>query len=278
MKVEQFLNLYQRHHFFIAPLVVVLVLGFFFDLKPVLNEWSKLQMEKNNLSQQLKDKEQALRQAALLSQQLQVPSTVKNKKPLFNHLIQLANQNFCELDSFQAEPQNKENASNAVQGLRIKMQLRGDFLHFYHFLAALLHQGLPLQVDHFILQTEGENISMSIQFMAFPALGQGISQSTLACCRRDPFRDLRMRREENAAITDGVSQQFTPDELRYVGFFSEAGKTAALVMLPDGQSYDIYSGSRLGKGPWRVLKINATYLTFFDEEKKTVRRIVRVRA
>ncbi len=282
MKIEGiFLEFYQRYCAFIIPFLFILALGAFMDLKPLLDEWSELQTQENQLTQQLDEKAQALRQAKFFLQPGQLLGAGKNDRPLLPQVIQLIHLNFCELKNLQSEVQSRE---NIAKGLRIKILLRGDFFCFYRLLESLRREALPLRLDQLSLKAETEGLEINTQFSALPWARDSVEkteQKTIApflpCCRRDPFEGPKPSLIEKWQMS-GPFQGTALEALRFVGFFSEKGKTAALLLLPNGQSYDVYPGAQLGKTAWRVLRIDAAYLTLQDEAGKKLRRIPRTGA
>lgn len=270
MKKQALLDFGRDHRFFIGPLLVILVLGFYFDLKTRLDEFHEVTNQETELSLQLEEKEQALRQAGSLSSRLLSLRAGKIKKPLLDQLLEAAVSNHCSLTGLQTEFKNGESAPARPQAtpltasrLLIQMRLHSDYAGFYQFIETLLRQGLPLQLDRFSLKDQGERLEVQLQFSAFPWAYwlAAPSQWTpvlprLFCCARDPFRDAPLPPPEQESSYLNSLDGPALKQLRYVGYVAQDGKSGALLLLPDGRGYDIYPGSRLGKEAWRVVSVD----------------------
>ena len=283
MTTQELHHFYQQRRFFILPFFVVLVLGFYGDLQALFEESYELREQQKLLARSLAEKEKALEQVGPILRRLRSQPLAKIKKPLMAQVIQAAEMNLCKVVSLQTEVKNSDNQAAASQNaallnsrLIIKLHLYGAYVSFYGFIETLSQQSLPLRLDHFVLKDQGDFVDLALQFSAFPwALGgeaKTLSTKPKACCVRDPFREVAGR-EGNALKPS--SRDFALELCRYVGFWEQAGKTAALLVLPDGRIDDLYPGSKVGKEGWQVLSINSEQLTLQDSRQTKLLRIRR---
>lgn len=200
---QPLLDLYDEYRLAICVLVLVLVLGFFLDLKAKLGLIYDLRYQEKNLTQELQQKGEALRQAPPVASHLQNLRNPHPEKPLLDQIIQALRISRSILIDLQTELKNARNGFSHSQennasssSLLIKMRFFSHYAGFYQFLEILHRQGLPLQVDTFSMQEQGGQLLIVLQLSAFPSI-YGMRQShplsgvtmQAPCCERDPFRD-----------------------------------------------------------------------------------------
>ncbi len=279
MKIKRWRERYEIHRFFIVSFLISLLVGFYFDAKPLLAEYYQLKDQEKILSSQLKEKEQLLREASLKQFQIEEPALIK--KSLLDQLVQVAAEKGCEIYSLQTQIKNNENLSSSQsevvnKPLLIKMHLRSDFVSFYRFVKGLMQRGLPVELNHFSLKGEHSRIKLLLQFSAFPwsfavkapSYSSG-KMLTSSCCVRDPFLEAPLSQSEVIRNKQNYFHELDLEQLRYVGYIADAGRVGALILLPDGRSDIIYTGGALGK-TWRLSAIHLRSLTLIDKQNKVV--------
>ncbi len=266
MKQQVILNFFYERRFFFGSFLFVLFLGFIFDWRTKLDAfYTELEQEKN-LSLQLEEKEQALKQAGPIAERLHHLQAEKMKKPLLDQMIQAAKISGCTLIDLQTRVKNAEKTGSGMQIL-IKMNLLSDYAGFHHWFALLLRQGLPLQVDHFSLSIQDDQLLMIVQFTAFPTAFWTAdpaptqpSEAQPPCCGRDPFQDSSDASLE-AILDPEPFGTFAWKELRYIAYLALNGRQSALLLLPNGHTQEVKPGSYVGKKAWQVLSMNSKFLT-----------------
>jgi hypothetical protein len=270
-----------RHRFFIGSFVVLSTLGFYADLKPLVEQLYAVVEEQEQVTRQLLEKEKAVAQVALISNKFM--RVQASATPLLDEVLQQAQLNHLELVVVDTKKNDHEASTSAIQNKEfiIQAELRGMFDDFYHFVAQLYHQGSPLLLNSFALKMQDNALAIAMHYTAFPVVvllndeKQTLLNKWQQPVFRDPFQEAQAYSAKLPVLPQTYLQQLKLDELHYIGYLSQGARRSALLLLANGFVEEVYLGSIVGKPAWQVIAVDPGVLTLQAQATRQITHLFR---
>lgn len=271
------MNIFLRR--FGMAFLALLIVGVCVDTKPLYDQWYEVLRKKNELTSLSLEKQKALNQVQSVANMIKRSTLNHLQPPLLDQIVQAVWLSHCELNSMQTEKGRSEN-QNVSSSFILKMTLHGEFISFVGLLELLAHYGLPLSLNSYVLNLQGESLEIAVEFTVYPLAFWAGARPNLdvvtphkKCCNRDPFQDALS--VADLISVDRSMHDIMLEQMRYVGYLAQPGKSAGLILLPNGGIFDVYPGSWIGNKNWRVLRVDAAMLTLVDLRKNIIRQLLR---
>lgn len=255
-------------------LIIVLVSGMYFDIKPLIIELKKVRANDLRVQAQLQSESELLQRKALLQSAVakitlsldryyRANSAADMMMEVLTKLWQIGDANGLRIQSMEPLPWK---TTTTLDWLEVHVIALGKFSQFVSFFSILAESSLPLIMNDFSLQMESSGLMRMEMTLGALYIASSKKSADLVSVplkqARDPFRS-----ENSAILTDRIEDlsvhlhAVSWRQLHVVGYLHDDPICWGLIMLPSGRTMAIDKQTRVGLEGLKVVGIDESGIT-----------------
>jgi type IV pilus assembly protein PilO len=258
--------------------LLILVLGYYVDIKNQKNFLRIKQQQAVTLKQELLSKNQHVAKLSVYKNQTQALQTIlidllggqTNQKRFAGLLEDIAQAGAMHGLEFKMVKPLAEKTQGLVVESPIEISALGSYSQLVGFMSELAQLPHIAVINDFVLERmTGEKLELNMMLVAYGLGGskefiKKSMESGLIKNTHDPFQSHRNASDQ---LIEPL-QAFSLSSLKMTGSLRLGDKTWALIMAPDGRMYSVTVGDRIAKDKSKVIAVDANQIIINEQGRK----------